>query len=420
MSVLNNNNNNSPVHLDDEEETQPQVPEALISPGTQTSKSPPVPVDPALQRIQEYATRDGITGKQGFEPKNVVLIGGVLALAIGFFLFAQFTSKKPAHPATQVTQASKTQPQQPRQQASLTPNVDPYHNQTTDNSRDKVSVSDIERTRHPNYKNGTPTTPPPSEHPPRSLDSVPPFKATQQTFHDPEPYGTPPPQPAAATQQEQNALKEASLVFVRNPQTQTLAHHNGDPGDSDVPVLQLKEGTRIQAHLESEASSAIHIPVVAVVDYTYAIGDQILVPAGARVFGKLTQADSSGDVGIEFTEIQTLDGAREKISAVGAALDMGPIKGNVYGKHEGRSFLVRAASGIGSVASMVVGNNMNEAYSPSDMIRERAATNIGMAGDNQIQMINANTHIIVAVPANTKIYVVWTAEPKADQSNRTP
>jgi hypothetical protein len=48
---------------------------------------------------------------------------------------------------------------------------------------------------------------------------------------------------------------------------------------------------------------------------------------------------------------------------------MGPIKGNVYGKRNGRNFLIRAPSGLGSTAMMVVGSNVNGAYSESDMIK---------------------------------------------------
>jgi hypothetical protein len=92
--------------------------------------------------------------------------------------------------------------------------------------------------------------------------------------------------------------------------------------------------------------------------------------------------------------------------------DMGPIHGNVYGRRNGRNFLIRALSGLGSTAMMVVGNNVNGAYSESDMIRERAADNLGMATDSQLMQLNSGTHISVSVPANTKIYVVWTQHQK--------
>jgi hypothetical protein len=158
-------------------------------------------------------------------------------------------------------------------------------------------------------------------------------------------------------------LKEASLVFVRAPaQSQasnTLNHATADA----APVLEMTPGARIEAKLETQISSAVQAPVVAVVEYTYAIGDRIVVPAGARVYGQLQQADRSGFVGVKFDEIELLDGQREKIEAIGAGLDLGPIKGTVYGKNTGKNFLIRAASGVGSLAATLVGNNSSAAFS---------------------------------------------------------
>ena len=172
--------------------------------------------------------------------------------------------------------------------------------------------------------------------------------------------------------------------------------------------LELTPGTRIQAKLETQISSAVQAPVVAVVEYTYAIGDRIIVPAGARVYGQLQQADRSGLVSVKFDEIELLDGAREKIDAVGTGLDLGPIKGSVYGKNTGKNFLVRAASGLGSVLAEVAGNNTSAAFSEDDMLRERLAENIGTAGDSEVMSLNANSRVVVSVPADTKIYVVFT------------
>jgi hypothetical protein len=42
------------------------------------------------------------------------------------------------------------------------------------------------------------------------------------------------------------------------------------------------------------------------------------------------------------------------------------------------------------------------------MLRERLAENIGTAGDSEVMSLNANSRIVVSVPADTKIYVVFT------------
>jgi hypothetical protein len=415
MSVL-NTNHKSPVNLDDDEAVAiaKAAPPATAGEATKPAEGP---ANPAEIRVEAFATRSGLTNNGGDKTKLFMLGGGVV-IALLFLMLAQFgtKTKKPAPQLQKQTEAQK-QPTQSGQPRSHVPNMDPMRAQPTDQSGDRISPNDIQRTKKPAYdtagnpngrSNGSTATPPP-----RNLGSVPPFKDTQQKFEDPEPYGAPANHAAntAAAQQEQNALKEASLVYVKDPQ-QRLSGSENAPSKSDTPVLQLEEGTRISARLDTQISTAIHAPVVAIVEYTYAIGDQVMVPAGARVYGKLSQADASGLVGVDFDEIELLDGAREKITAIGEGLDLGPIKGDVYGRHNGRNFLVRAMSGLGSTATMLVGNNNSGAYSMSDAIRERAADNVGMAGDAQLMTLNANTHMTVSVPANTRIYIVWTARPK--------
>ena len=103
-----------------------------------------------------------------------------------------------------------------------------------------------------------------------SLGSVPSFADTQQKWEDPAPYGG---SPAEQTSQApQNSLKETSIIFVRSlAQNQAgLAPTVNSQGD-DTPRLELKPGTRIQAKLETQISSAVQAPVVAVVEYTLSL-----------------------------------------------------------------------------------------------------------------------------------------------------
>jgi hypothetical protein len=422
MSVL-HTNHKSPVNLDDDEEA---VSTATAAPPTEGETKQPAaepPAKPSELRLKEFATRSGLTGKQGGEKTKLIMLGGGVLIALLFLMFAQFgtKTKKPATQQQKPAEAQK-QPTQTQQHASNVPVMDPVHLNQQDQSGERISPNDIARTRNPGYEPGSATrenaaetgrsnNPPHSPTRSKNLGSVPPFKDTQQQWENPAPYSGENANNTASAQQAANALKETSLVYVKSPQQASSGPGVAAPGP-DGPVLQLQEGTRISARLDTQISSAIHAPVVAVVEYTYAIGDQVMVPAGARVYGKLTQADSSGVVGIDFDEIELLDGAREKITAIGEGLDLGPIKGDVYGRRNGRNFLIRAMSGLGSTAAMLVGNNNSGAYSMSDSIRERAADNIGMASDSQLMMMNANTHITISVPANTRIYIVWTERTK--------
>ncbi len=354
-----------------------------------------------------FATRADAKGPEGIDRRKLVLLGGGLAVAVLFFVFTAVVGRSPKKP-TSLKQSS----QQARQEVtkppkgSVTPLMDTVRTPAPDNSSGQLGPGDIRRTRSLN-DNGhfKPVAAKPSAA--TSLGSVPSFADTQQKWEDPTPYSG---SPAAETSQApQNSLKEPSIIFVRSlTQNQAGSAPKVNSDGDGAARLDLTPGTRIQAKLETQISSAVQAPVVAVVEYTYAIGDRIIVPAGARVYGQLQQADRSGLVSVKFDEIELLDGAREKIDAIGTGLDLGPIKGNVYGKNTGKNFLVRAVSGIGSVLAEVAGNNSSGAFSESDMLRERLAQNIGTAGDSEVMSLNANSRVVVSVPADTKIYVVFT------------
>ena len=362
-----------------------------------------------------FAARASKSGPEGLSKGKLLLLGGGLAVAVLFFIITAIAGHTPKKQI-----AAMPQVQQQKQAAmkpakgSVTPVMDTVRTAAPDNSAGQLGPGDIRRTRaltgQTAPKSNSDATDQPATAKPqagRTLASVPTFEETQQKWEDPAPYGEVT-NPAAVPNQQQNALKEPSLVFVRSvTQSSAGTLSNTSAGGDATPRLDLTPGTRIEAKLETQISSAVLTPVVAVVEYTYAIGDRIVIPAGARVYGSLQQADRSGLVSVKFEEVELLDGAREKIEAVGAGLDLGPIKGNVYGKNTGKNFLVRAASGIGSVLAEVAGNNSSAAFSEDDMLRERLAENIGTAGDTEIMSLNANSRVVVSVPADTKIYIVF-------------
>jgi type IV secretory pathway VirB10-like protein len=424
---LNENNGSGkrelPLDLDESPEQQrqefgPQQPPIM-------GANPPDLRD-AEERVpaSAYATRAEIKAGDGIGKTKMLLLGGGLLVAVLFFVFAALVGKSPRKTAkTQAPQQTQSQATN-KPKGSVTPLMDAVRPPTSDNASGQLGPSDISRTRSTDGRNTNPKSiggpgqkntgsqPIASS----SLGSIPSFSDTQQRWEEPRPYGEPSADSPERTQQ-QNALKEPSLVFVRSQSQNTSAAvaKTVDSGD-DAPFLEMTPGTRIQAKLETQISSAVQAPVVAVVEYTYAIGNRVVIPSGARVYGQLQQADRSGYIGVKFDEIELLDGQREKIEAVGTGLDLGPIKGNVYGKNTGKNFLVRAASGMGSVLAEIAGNNSSAAFSENDMLRERLAENIGTAGDSEVMSLNANSRIVVSVPADTKIYIVFT---KHEQSQST-
>ncbi len=204
-------------------------------------------------------------------------------------------------------------------------------------------------------------------------------------------------------------LKKPSIVFVRAAQSATPALQS--PRDEDNTLAELlPAGTRLVARLEAPVSSAVPAPVIAVVEYNYEHNGEIVLPAGARVFGKLSHVTPSGIVGFQFDRVETPDGVVEKIDATAMDLKFGPLKGDVSGRNRGRNFLVRSVTGIGTVAAYVVGGQgttgFNGPISENSLLRQRLADNIGMAGQDQINTLSANQTIVVTVPGNTRFYIV--------------
>jgi type IV secretory pathway VirB10-like protein len=405
---IGNNTDDSPIQTAGAQE--PAASQPVEAAGTAAN------AEPGLHNGTGFATRADKSRSDGMSKGKLLLLGGGLAVAVLFFVFTAIVGKAPRkHTATKPASQQQKQAEATPAKGSITPVMDTVHAPAPDNAAGQLAPGDIRRTRASTGATGLKPDPGVSQKPGaakpatgRTLASVPTFEDTQQKWEDPAPYGEASSPPAAQTQQ-QNTMKEPSIVFVRSVTQSSTGTLSKAGSDTDAaPRLDLTPGTRIEAKLETQISSAVLTPVVAVVEYTYVIGDRIVVPAGARVYGALQQADRNGLVSVKFDEIELLDGAREKIEAVGTGLDLGPIKGNVYGKNTGKNFLVRAASGIGSVLAEVAGNNSSAAFSEDDMLRERLAENIGTAGDTEVMSLNANSRVVVSVPADTKIYIVFT------------
>jgi hypothetical protein len=157
-------------------------------------------------------------------------------------------------------------------------------------------------------------------------------------------------------------------------------------------------------------SSAVATPVIAAIEYNYEKDGEIVVPAGAKALGSLQQADRSGHLAIRFDTLQMPDGTTLKIDATALSLSYGPLKGNVSGKRTGTRFLVRTFTGLGTVATYLVGaggsNGFNGPLSESTLLRDRIATNIGIAGDQELNGLAFNQNIVVTLPGNTRFYIV--------------
>lgn len=290
-----------------------------------------------------------------------------------------------------------------------------------------VTAQDVDRTARP-----VPQTVNGQQHPPQihAPTQAGPYALGQIDFSNPMPGRTAPETPSA-TRAETDALRKSSLVFVRSPQNVPAGPETRATAAAvdERPALALPVGTRIIARLESEVTAAVKDPVVATIEYNYEQGGEIIVPAGAKAIGAIQQADRSGNMQIRFTSLQMPDGSTEKLEASAMSLTYGPLKGTVSGKKTGTNFLVRTFTGLGQAATYLVGSGgLSAPLSESAFLRDRIATNIGIAGDQELNNLTFNQNIVVTLSGNTRFYIVMESDagrPEAaptakQQSNAAP
>jgi hypothetical protein len=209
------------------------------------------------------------------------------------------------------------------------------------------------------------------------------------------------------------AAEKPSLVYVHarlpvKPTPRAELQLKGAQEEAPSPLPALPAGMRILVRLQSAINTAIATPVIALVEYNYEKDGVILMPAGTRLTGHWDQADRSGYVSLKFYSLQVPHGESVPINGIAQSLDYGPLKGRVEGKKNFARFATRALTGVGVAASQVVGlrGGLSGPVDNSILIRDRLATNVALAGDQQLQQLSLNSRILVTIPANTRFYVV--------------
>src|SRR6266542_2766798 len=234
-------------------------------------------------------------------------------------------------------------------------------------------------------------------------------------------YNPPPPPPATTAiapvpqpMNESEGLKKSSLVFVRNT---TSATGIGASQATAQPVIERKgvstlmpTGSRLVARLQTAVSSALKTPANAVVEYNYERNGEIVIPAGTKAIGQLAQANQNGQVGLRFTALEMPDGSTESIEGSGVSLDYGPLKGVVNGQNRAKRALVRSLTGVGTMAAYLVGGRgyggLTGPIDQSVLLRERIASNIGLAGEQELMALAYTQNVVVMLPGNTRFYIV--------------
>ena len=230
---------------------------------------------------------------------------------------------------------------------------------------------------------------------------------------------------------EGDALKKSSLVFVSNNSGASANMIRPASMTTEPALLErrstalLPNGSRLVARLQSAVSTAVKAPVVAAIEYNYERDGEIIIPAGAKVLGDLQQANRNGNIGIHFHTLQMPDGTTEKIDATSMSLTYGPLKGSVSGGNALKRILVRSMTGVGTMAAYLVGGpggfgGVSGQLDNSILLRERIASNAGLAGEQEVQSLASTENIVVSVPGNTRFFVVLLAGSGETSPTRTP
>jgi hypothetical protein len=221
----------------------------------------------------------------------------------------------------------------------------------------------------------------------------------------PKPANTqPPPEPAV---KEVPQLGKSSIIFVRSQAAVVSSPERAKPAVARVNGRSLPQGMALVARLQHGVSSAAKAPVIAVIEYNYEEAGDILVPAGSKAYGELTGATPQGWVTLKFHSLEFPSGGTEEISGSALGMQRQALRGEVSGLNQGKRFLTRALTGVGTIAAFAVGGRgLSGGIDNSVLLRERIASNVALAGEQELARLAYQQNIVVTVSANTRFYLV--------------
>lgn len=212
----------------------------------------------------------------------------------------------------------------------------------------------------------------------------------------------------AKTQSETStneALRQPSLVYVR-----TTAASGRVPMSKAIERVQrslLPQGAAFVARIQYGVSSAAKAPVTAIIEYNYENDGVIVVPAGAKAHGELSNATPQGWVDLRFHALELPSGEVQEINASALDMQRQALRGDVSGRNTGKRFLTRALTGVGTIAAFAVGGpGLSGSLDNSVLLRERIASNVAMAGEQELSRLAYQQNIVVTLEANTRFYLV--------------
>jgi hypothetical protein len=402
------------------------------------------------RRIQEERKRPkrvelNTRGQNNMDRSKAFLVLATVVVLVGFAFLALFSTSGAVKRAQERrTKPSLGRPESTTQQAGATGSTVPLLSADQnggDPNGDQLSPDDIlatsRRTPTPTLKQEQPDGKNSNQY---ALSNLPPvndpaldaYRRQNYSYKSPP---APAPAPAAAPPKETNpdpdGWKKSSLVFVRNTSTVPVINAGLSSGPTQQAFIERKRtsallpvGSRLVARLQTAVSSAVKIPAIAVIEYNYEHDGEIVIPAGTKAIGQLAQANPNGQVGLRFNSLEMPDGTTETIEGTSISLDYGPLKGSTTGQNRAKRVLVRSLTGIGSMAAYLVGGpgyrGLTGPVDQSILLRERVASNIGLAGEQELTSVAYNQNVVVTLPGNTRFYIVLQEPSSAGSQADTP
>jgi hypothetical protein len=369
------------------------------------------------------AQKEDRTAKSTDRSKGLValLVCGFLVAVVLVGMFSHSSGDRPGSAAKRTKPSLGRREQRANSGQEKRGSVTPLHSADLSDqnpSSDEVDAEDIKKTARVRLQ---PRQEPKAAPTLASIPADPALEAYRRSREANMPL--PPPPPTAATvaasapRTDSDGLKKASLVFVRNDVNGTAGLVRPAVASTEPALLEKKNsgllpaGSKLVARLQAAVSTAVKTPVVAAIEYNYERDGEIIIPAGTKAFGELQQANRSGIVNVRFHTLQMADGATEEINGTGMSLSYGPLKGSVSGSNRAKRVLVRSMTGIGTMAAFLVGgpggfSGASGALDNSILLRERIASNAGLAGEQELMSLALNENIVITVPANTRFFIV--------------
>jgi hypothetical protein len=216
--------------------------------------------------------------------------------------------------------------------------------------------------------------------------------------------GTPP------TQSATSELQTPATVFVASSIANPYRNALTGPPDSHPSGPQLPSGTEIMAHTTNAISSGLESPVIAVVDRSVELGDEVIIPQGSRIVG-YTAGAIKDRINVKFTSLLLPN--QQEIAISGLAL-MKDGSAGLVGKVQGSGHPVlasagRVATGAGALAVEFAGQNsggLNQPFSQSDYLRNQLAAEVASEGSRASNRLQQTTNVpIVTVDTNQSIRI---------------